>query len=317
VKGSTSVLAHAGRWAGLLAIAVPLAGRPASALGQDTPRTRVVLLGVGTPNAEPERSGSATAVVVDDEAYLFDAGPGIVRRANQAARDREIPALLPRNLNRVFLTHLHSDHTVGLPDLLLTPWVLDRADPLTVFGPPGTEAMMTAIAEAWSADVDVRSHGLEPRDANPDGHRFVARDVQPGVVYSDELVTVTAIAVVHGSFEMPLAYRIDAPDRTIVISGDAAPSESIIEACDGCDVLVHEVYSAERFTTRPPEWQRYHARFHTSTTELAEIANRARPGILVLYHQLLWGTDDEGLVAELRAAGYLGPLASGRDLDVY
>jgi ribonuclease BN (tRNA processing enzyme) len=295
----------------LVAAAAPSVG------AQETPRTRVVLLGVGTPNADPERSGPATAVVVDDRTYLFDSGPGIVRRAAQAARDREIPALQPPNLSRVFLTHLHSDHTVGLPDLLLSPWVLDRIEPLAVYGPPGTEAMMSAIMDAWSADVGVRLNGLEPRGDNPDGHRAVARDVEPGVVYEDDLVTITAIRVIHGSFEMPLAYRIEGPDRTVVISGDAAPSESIVEACGGCDVLVHEVYSAERFRTRPPEWQRYHASFHTSTTELAELANRARPGMLVLYHQLFWGTDDDGMVAEIRAAGYAGPLASGRDLDVY
>jgi ribonuclease BN (tRNA processing enzyme) len=292
-------------------------GAPADLGAQGVSRMRVVLLGVGTPNADPERSGPATAVVVDGEVYLFDSGPGIVRRAAQAARDRDIDALQPANLGRVFLTHLHSDHTVGLPDLLLSPWVLDRVVPLSVYGPPGTEAMMASIMEAWSADVDVRINGLEPRQANPDGHRAVARDVRPGLVYEDDLVTITAIGVIHGSFETSFAYRIEGPGRTIVISGDAAPSESIVEACSGCDVLVHEVYSTERLQTRPPAWQRYHKSFHTSTEQLAELANRARPGILVLYHQLFWGTDDAGLIEEIRAAGYDGPLASGRDLDVY
>jgi ribonuclease BN (tRNA processing enzyme) len=283
----------------------------------EAPRTRLVVLGTGTPNADPERSGPATAVVVDDRAYLFDAGPGVVRRAALAAREREIPALEAPRLGRVFLTHLHSDHTVGLPDLLLSPWVLGRVEPLEVFGPPGTTAMVDAIREAWSADVDVRLNGLEPHDENPEGYRAVATDVQPGVVYRDDLVTVTALRVVHGSFEMPLGYRVDGPDRTIVISGDAAPGDAIVEACNGCDVLVHEVYSAERFSTRPPEWQAYHSSFHTSTVELAEIANRARPGLLVVYHQLFWGTDDDGLIREIRAAGYAGPLASARDLDVH
>lgn len=292
------------------------AGEPAPPT-QETPRTRLVLLGTGTPNADPARYGPATAVVVDDEVYLFDAGPGIVRRAARAAAERGIEALRVDNLDRVFLTHLHSDHTVGLPDLLLSPWVLDRVEPLAVFGPPGTEAMMAAIEEAWSRDVDVRLNGLEPRDDNRDGHRADAHDITPGVVYRDDLVTIEAIRVEHGSFEQPLGYRITGPDRTIVISGDAAPSESIIAACDGCDILLHEVYSAERFVTRPPAWQRYHSAFHTSTVELAEIANRARPGILVLYHHLFWGTDDEGMVREIRAAGYDGPLASGSDLDVY
>jgi ribonuclease BN (tRNA processing enzyme) len=270
---------------------------PSSLDAQETPRTRVVLLGTGTPNADPARSGPATAIVVDDRAYLFDAGPGVVRRAAQAARDHGIPALAPTGLQRVFLTHLHSDHTIGLPDVLLSPWVLDRVEGLEVWGPPGTREMMDGIQRAWRADIDIRLNGLEPRDANPDGWRATAHDVGPGLVYEDDLVRIHAIQVVHGSFEQPLGYRIEGPDRTIVISGDAAPSESIIEACSGCDVLVHEVYSAERFVTRPPEWQRYHSSFHTSTVELAELARRARPRLLVLYHQLFWGSDDNGAPA--------------------
>lgn len=284
---------------------------------QDLPRTRLVLLGTGSPNADPERSGPATAVVVDDRAYLIDAGPGIVRRAAMAARDRDIPALVPQRLNHVFVTHLHSDHTVGLPDLLYGPWVLDRPEPLNVFGPPGIARMMNGIGEAWADDIAIRINGLEPRDANRDGYRPNTTEIEPGLVYEDDLVRVFAILVHHGSWERSYGYRFEGPDRTIVISGDAAPSESLIEACNGCDVLLHEVYSAERFPTRPPEWQAYHSQFHTSTIELADIANRARPGMLVLYHHLFWGTDDAGLVRELRAAGYAGPLASGRDLGVY
>ncbi len=287
------------------------------AKAQETPRTRLVLLGTGTPNADPERSGPATAIVVDDRAYLIDAGPGIVRRAAMAARDRGIPALRVARLHHVFLTHLHSDHTVGLPDLLLSPWVLDRPVPLNVYGPPGTKKMMDGIVEAWSADITVRIDGPEPRDANRDAYRALTTEIEPGLVYEDDLVKVYAILVDHGGWEQPVGYRFEGPDRTIVISGDAAPSASIVEACGGCDILVHEVYSAERLPTRPPAWQRYHTSFHTSTVELADIANRARPGLLVLYHHLMWGTDDEGLIREIRAAGYSGPLVSGKDLDVY
>ena len=300
--------------AALLALAGLAPGAP---LAAQHPRTRLVLLGVGTPNADPERSGPATAVVVDDRAYLIDAGPGVVRRAAQAARDRGIDALAPARLDRVFLTHLHSDHTVGLPDLLLTPWVLDRPDPLEVYGPPGTAAMMEHIGEAWAEDIHIRRDGLEPRDANRDAYRSVVHEVMPGLVYQDDLVKVWAIAVPHGSWEHAYGYRFEGPDRTIVISGDTSPTEALADACDGCDILLHEVYSAERFAGRPPEWQRYHRAFHTSTTELAALATRAHPRLLVLYHQLFWGTDDEGLVREIRAAGYAGYVRSGRDLDVF
>ncbi|MDH5589293.1 MAG: MBL fold metallo-hydrolase [Gemmatimonadota bacterium] len=284
---------------------------------QSVPRTRVVMLGTGTPNADPERSGPAVAVVVDDRAYLVDAGAGVVRRAAQAARDLGIAALEPDRLNRVFLTHLHSDHTVGIPDLLLTPWVLDRPDPLTLHGPVGTGRMLDLIVQAWSDDIAVRRDGLEPRDHNRDAYLPVVEEVLEGLVFEDDLVRVYAIPVVHGSWERAFAYRFEGPDRTVVISGDTGPGDVLARACSGCDVLVHEVYSVDAFVTRPPEWQAYHRRFHTSTTELAEIASRAAPGTLVMYHQLFWGRGDEDLIRELRRAGYGGPAVSAVDLGVY
>jgi ribonuclease BN (tRNA processing enzyme) len=301
----------------LVAVAVLMCLVPHLVVGQEAPRTRLVILGTGNPNTDPERSGPATAVVVDDRAYLIDAGPGVVRRAAKAARDREIPALRAQGLNHVFITHLHSDHTVGLPDLLYTPWVLDRPDPLQVFGPPGIQGMMDGIGDAWSDDIQLRINGLEPREHNREGYRPIVREVLPGLIFEDDLVRVFAIRVNHGSWENPYAYRFEGPDRTIVISGDTAPSEALVEACNGCDILVHEAYSAEQFVGRAPEWQRYHAAFHTSTSQLAELASRARPGLLVLYHQLYWGTDEDALIAEIRGAGYSGRVVSARDLDVY
>ncbi len=300
----------------------PAAPMAAAARARSTPASRsdstlFVLLGTGNPNADPERSGPASAVVVGGHAYLIDAGPGIVRRAAAAARDRGVEALQPRNLRRVFVTHLHSDHTVGLPDLLFTPWVLDRPGRLEVYGPPGTARMMEHIVEAWREDIDMRVFGLEPREGNWDGYRPVTTEVEPGKVYEDARVRVTAIAVRHGSWPRAYAYRFETADRTIVVSGDTRPTDAIVEACGGCDLLVHEVYSAERFEGRPAEWKRYHASFHTSTRELAELAARARPRLLVLYHQLYWGATDEDLVREIRAAGYEGRVVSGRDLGVY
>ena len=280
-------------------------------------RTRVVMLGTGNPNADPERSGPAVAVVIDDQAFIFDAGPGVVRRAAQAARDLDIPALEAQELNRVFITHLHSDHTTGLPDLLLGPWVLDRPDALRVVGPPGTDDMMRAIVTAWGADIDKRINGLEPRDDNREAYLPEVLETTGGIVYDEDGIVIEAIPVIHGDWDYAFGYRIVGPDRTIVISGDAAPSESLVQACNGCDLLVHEIYSGEMFVTRPAMWQVYHAAFHTSPVELVDIAERAGAQKLVLYHQLYWGTDDEGLVAEMRAAGWEGPLDSARDLGVY
>lgn len=103
--------------------------------------TQLVILGTGTPNADPERSGPALAVVRDGRSYLVDAGPGVVRRAAAASTRHNLDALTPQNLRVLFLTHLHSDHTVGLPDVMLTAWTLERTVPLEVYGPPGTRAM--------------------------------------------------------------------------------------------------------------------------------------------------------------------------------
>lgn len=287
---------------------------PTASLAQ-APETAVVMLGTGTPNADPERSGPAVAVVRGGRSYLVDAGPGVVRRAAAAAALHADSALQPRNLRTLFLTHLHSDHTVGLPDLILSAWTLERDVPLDVYGPPGTQAMVDHLLAAYVADIRNRIDGLEP--ANPTGYQVRVHEIAPGQVFDDGNVTVTAFAVPHGDWEVAFGYRFQSADRSIVISGDTRASDAVVNACDGCDLLVHEVYSAERFRTRPPAWQAYHAKAHTSTTELADVARRAAPKQLLLYHQLFWGTTDEGLIAETRAAGYKGPIRSAADLTRY
>jgi ribonuclease BN (tRNA processing enzyme) len=275
--------------------------------------THVVLLGTGTPNAEPDRSGPSLAVVANGSAYLVDAGPGVVRQAAAAAA-RGMVALVPGRLERVFLTHLHSDHTVGLPDLILTPWVLERERPLDVYGPTGTAVMTRHLLAAYEADVRRRIDGLQPQNAT--GHDVEVHEIAPGVVYRDTNVVVTAFAVQHEDWPEAYGFRFETSDRVIVISGDTRPTESVALACNGCDVLVHEVYSDAGFARRTPEWQRYHAHAHTSASQLASIARRARPRLLVLYHQLLWGSTPEELVRELQG-GYAGPMEFGVDLDVF
>jgi len=278
------------------------------------PTTQLVVLGTGTPNADPDRSGPALAVVRAGKSYLVDAGPGIVRRAAAAARNG-VEALAPQNLRVLFLTHLHSDHTVGLPDVIFTAWTLERDVPLEVYGPPGTKAMIDHLLAAYTADIRNRIDGAEP--ANEQGYKVNVHEITPGVVFNDGNVTVRAFAVPHGDWEVAFGYRFDSADRSIVISGDTRASDAVVTACNGCDLLMHEVYSAERFKTRPPEWQRYHARAHTSTVELAALALRAEPRQLVLYHQLYWGTDDAGLLTELRRAGYTRAASAARDLAIY
>jgi len=279
-----------------------------------TAQTRVVLLGTGNPNADPERSGPAVAVVVNGSAYLVDAGPGVVRRA-EAARRRGVAELAQENLRIVFLTHLHSDHTLGLPDLMFTPWVLDRVAPLEVYGPHGTAAMTRHLSAAYAEDVRRRLDGRQPQ--NRTGWRVNPHEIRPGLVYADSNVRVIAFRVPHGNWEEAYGYRFEAADRSIVISGDTRASDAVVEACRGCDVLVHEVYSDAGFRTLPPAWQRYHGSFHTSATELAALATRARPGLLVLTHLLTWGgVPYDSILGEVRR-GYAGRVVLGNDLDVF
>jgi ribonuclease BN (tRNA processing enzyme) len=275
-------------------------------------RTKVILLGTGTPAMDPDRSGPATAIVVDDAAYLVDIGPGVVRRAAAAAA-KGVPAVRPENLTTAFVTHLHSDHTVGYPDLIFTPWVIARKDTLNVYGPKGLKAMTSHILEAWQSDINIRSKGLEQRWPL----RVVANEIRPGVVYKDALVRVTAFPVLHGEWREAYGYRFDTPDRVIVISGDARPSPALVKACERCDILIHEVYSPSSKATMP-DWPRYRAQYHTSTQELAEIARQSNPGLLILYHRTggLSNFSDEQYLMEVERS-YGGKVVVGHDLDVY
>jgi ribonuclease Z len=279
----------------------------------DSTRTQVVLLGTGTPNPDPDRAGPALAVVVRGRAYLVDAGPGIVRRAAAAQRSG-VAALSMERLAIVFLTHLHSDHTLGLPDLMLTPWVLGRTAPLAVYGPHGTGVLTRHLLAAYAADIDNRRRGMQPH--NDTGWQARAHDIHPGEVYHDDLVTVFAFLVPHAGWREAYGYRFETADRTIVISGDTRPDDAIVRACNGCDVLVHEVYSQAGFERLAPDWQRYHAGAHTSAVALGALAARARPKLLVLTHGLPWSSSPEEVVREVRA-GFGGLVAYANDLDIY
>ena len=276
-------------------------------------QTKVVLLGTGNPNANPERMGASIAVITNGKPYLIDFGPGVVRRASEAFNDGVEELALP-NLTHAFVTHLHSDHTVGFADLIFTPWVLDRDQPMAVYGPRGIKAMARNIIRAYRKDIDIRINGRQPQ--NTTGYKVNATRIHPGVVFDDNGLKVTAFKVNHGEIEEAYGYKFETGDKTIVISGDAAPSESIVEQCNGCDMLFHEVYSLEKFQLKPPEWKAYHSSYHTSTIELAEIATRARPKLLVLYHQIFWGATEEEILKEIRG-NYNGAVVSGKDLDVF
>lgn len=279
-------------------------------------QTKVVLLGTGTPNPDPEHAGSSVAIIVGQASYLVDFGAGIVRQAARmtAQYGGSIPALNAKNLKLAFLTHLHSDHTIGFPDLLLTPWVLGRQEPLEVYGPVGTKNLTDNILEAYKADIEYRLDGLEP--ANKTGwqvntHEFSA----DGLIFQDSLVKVEAFKVEHGSWTNAFGFRFITPDKTIVISGDTRPCQNIIDYAMGADILIHEVYSYEKWTKRDEFWQKYHAANHTSTIELGELAAKTNPGKLVLYHLLFWGANEQDLLNEI-SKKYEGEVIAGKDFMI-
>ncbi len=275
-------------------------------------KTRVVMLGTGNPGPDPDRSGPATAIVVNDTAYLVDFGAGVVRRASAAFLNKGIKALEPTKLRVAFVTHLHSDHTVGYPDLIFTPWTIGRRVPLEVYGPTGLKSMTEHILAAYRVDIETRTNPDGNQRGFPEGYKVNAHEIGPGVVYKDANVTVTAFATNHAMESY--GYRFDTLDRSIVISGDTNPTQATIDACRGCDVLIHEGYTPAWLATRPDFFQQFASKFHTSTTELAELALKAKPKLLILYHYS--SLTAEELQDEMRAR-YPGHFVVGRDLDVY
>ena len=280
---------------------------------KDTSITKVVMLGSGNPNADPKCSGPCVAVVVHDTPYIVDCGPGLVRRAS-AAHGKGITALKVDNIERLFVTHLHSDHTVGYPDLIFTPWVLGRKVPLEVYGPPGIEKMTYHILKAYEEDINIRLSGLEP--ASTEGYKVNSHEFVAGEIYKDSNVTVTAFPVHHGAWEHAFGFKFETPDKVIVISGDCVTDSTVIEHSMACDILVHEIYSKAGFDVRPQVWRTYHADSHTSTHELGKMAAIAKPKLLVLYHVLQWGASDEQFLGEIKEF-YDGEVVIGKDLEVY
>src|SRR6266849_1037115 len=262
---------------------VASAQQPASQPPKEhTTRTRVVLLGTGTPVPDPDRSGPATAIVVDGSAYLVDFGPGVVRRAKAAVLDKGITALEPANLKVAFVTHLHSDHTAGYPDLILTGWTAGRRTPLEVYGPAGLQSMTEHILQAYRIDIETRTNPEGDQRGSPEGWKVNAHEIKPGVIYKDANVTVTAFPTKH-SMES-YGYRFDTPDRSIVISGDTSPTQATIDACHGCDVMIHEGTTLAWLAKRPPTFQAFASKYHTTTAQLAELAVQAKPRLLIVYH---------------------------------
>ena len=280
--------------------------------GHATParaRTSVVILGSGNPVADPDRAGPAVVIVVDSSAYLFDAGAGVMRRWAAAVRMMG-GNLHVTDLRKVFITHLHSDHTLGLSDVILTSWTLDdgKPRPFDIYGPAGMQQRVTHLLARYSEYIAVRT-GSAGELAGAAAPIANVHEIPPGIAYRDSLVTISAFAVAHGSWKQAFGYRVQTPDKVVVVSGDTGPTDAVAQQCDGCDVLLHEGGIPDAYASD------YYRRFHTTAEQLAKTATTARPKLLVLYHQRPEGPASERNYQVLRAL-YSGPFIVARDLDV-
>ena len=277
--------------------------------------TKLIVLGSGTPNPDPNRAGSAYAVVVNETPYLIDFGPGVIRRAASLSPPwgGKIEAMTVKNFEHAFLTHIHSDHSAGLADLLLTPWIMGRDKKLNLYGPKGLEQMASSTLEAFEDDINYRIYGTQP--SNKMGYKFNFYLLSEGLIYEDENVSVEAFTVPHGSFDDAYGFRFTTEDKVIVFSGDTGPSKTLEKFAAGADILVHEVYSNAGFLKKTKDWQIYHQGHHTSTFEVGEIASRAKPKLLLLSHILFWGSSTDEILKETQST-YKGEIKIAEDLMI-
>ena len=277
-------------------------------------QTQLITLGTGTPVPNPERVGSSTAVIYNDTAYVFDIGPGAVHRAIQAASNG-FPQLFPSNINHLFLTHLHSDHILDYPELASTFW-WHRTKQISVYGPKGTQAMTNGYYDMLKADLDLRINGSQPIK-NPDLYKTQVHEYEHGGwIVKDGGVTIEAFDVPHGHIKPAFGYKITTPDKSIVISGDTAYSEKLIEMSKGVDILVHEVLNDESLKKTPEKLAKYFLEAHTTSSAVAKIANAARPKLLVLSHVLNDDEPEESTAEQVRKH-YDGKVVLAHDLDVF
>ena len=279
----------------------------ASAAAQG-PEIKVTLLGTGCPPAVMNRFGPSILVEAGEQKFLFDAGRGALQRLNQVK-------VRWRDVQGVFLTHLHSDHVVGFPDLWLTGWLTPGRDgPLQVWGPRGTKKMMSHLEQAYEYDIRIR---LYDDRASPDGVVILAEDVAGGFVYEKKGVKITAFEVDHTPVKPAFGYRIDYAGRSVVLSGDTRVSENLIRHAQGVDLLVHEVAAPETFQRAgtPPERAKSVVAHHVTPEQAGEVFSRTKPKLAVYSHIVLPTATEQDVIPPTRKT-YAGPLELGEDLMV-
>ncbi len=276
--------------------------------------TQVVVLGTGTPIPDAHRAGPSIAIIHKGEAYLFDVGAGAIRNATIARYRYDIPALYPSQICCLFLSHLHSDHTMDIAELAYTLWWRRRAG-LKVWGPKNSNKLIEGLTLMMSTDTDIREGGNQPLP-NPNGYLVANTRIKEGIIFEKDDLTIEAFLVNHGDVKPAYGFRVNTADKSIVISGDTAYSDVLAEKARNVDLLFHEVISEQGLSKNTPFWQNYHNRAHTSSLSLAGLANKSKPKLLVLYHGLFYGTREEEVLQEVRSV-YDGEVVLAQDLDIY
>jgi ribonuclease Z len=273
------------------------------------PPIKVTLLGTGCPPAVMNRFGPSTLVEAGQHKFLIDAGRGALQRLTELG-------VAWQDVQGVFLTHLHSDHVVGFPDLWLTGWLIvpGRTVPLSVWGPIGTSRMMSHIRQAYDYDIRVR---VANDRASADGVTLRPRDIGEGVVYEQDGLKVSAFEVDHAPVKPALGYRVDYQGHSVVLSGDTRRSENLIRHAQGVDVLVHEVFVPETLSRAgvPPERARNIINYHLTPEQAGDVFTRVKPRLAVYSHICMPNALDEDILPPTRRT-YSGPLELGEDLMV-
>jgi len=287
--------------------AVLLAAASAQTATVHAQSLKVTLLGTGYPEPRIDRFGPSILVEAGKQRFLFDCGRGATQRLQQL----KIPF---GDVDALFVTHLHSDHVVGIPDLWLTGWVQGRKVPFRVWGPAGTREMMSHLEQAYQFDIHIRRDVDEKLPAQ--GMAVLAKDIEQGVVYENDGVKVTAFVVDHGPVKPALGYRIDFAGHSVVLSGDTRYSENLIRFAQGADVLIHEVIDPEAFRLRSPssftpERVQSVVDHHTTPEQAGTVFSRVKPRLAVYSHIVPGSTTD---LIPLTRKTYSGPLEVGEDL---
>lgn len=258
---------------------------------------RVTLLGTGTPFPNAERFGSAILVEVAGTKLLFDCGRAVVIRLTQAG-------VSPKEIDGLFLTHLHSDHIVGIPDLWLSGWFLGRSKPLPIWGPQGTSSMAKHLAQAFAFDTRIRQAAPDPLPAA--GVEVDPKEVAQGEIYNDGSTRVSAFLVDHGAVKPAFGYRVDSAGHSVVISGDTKFCQNLVEFAKGTDCLIHAAWSAGWKNPAPPS-----QRSIASAEDGGRVFAIVKPKLGVVYHY----KDEEGLEDAVRKE-YNSPFVIAKDLMV-